>query len=190
MAKGGAVIEGAKSERRRLDPQAQGQRPLQRSHHRRRRDNRRKKRVAVYGKTRSEVAEKLAKMIVNPVVEPGKLTVEEWLTEWLEVYAKPGIRNTTYESYEIMVRVHLIPALGKFTLKSLTVPQIQRLYIQKQKDKSSRTVHYIHTVLSMALNKAEELGYINKNICRSVTPPRQIKHQIQPLSQNEFKTLL
>jgi hypothetical protein len=41
-----------------------------------------------------------------------KWTVETWLTRWLDTTARPKISPTTFDRYEQLVRLHLIPRLG------------------------------------------------------------------------------
>lgn len=47
------------------------------------------------------------------VRKPGRaLTVEQWLTQWVETIAKPSVRYKAYRAYCLAVYHHLIPALG------------------------------------------------------------------------------
>jgi len=81
------------------------------------------KRVCIYGKTRQEVAHQLAQdlsdMHRGSFVAPHKRTLGEWLDAWLRDYKKPGVGPVTYDSYEIIVRHHLKPALRHIPLKDL-----------------------------------------------------------------------
>ena len=77
------------------------------------------KRVAVYGKTRKEVAEAIAKMLSD--VRQGlplgdRATMSEFLMRWLEDSARPSVRRRTFEGYEQITRQHLIPAIGAIPL--------------------------------------------------------------------------
>ena len=45
-------------------------------------------------------------------------TVAQFLKRWLKDVAKPSVRPKTLRSYEQMVRVHLIPSLGRHQLRS------------------------------------------------------------------------
>jgi integrase len=45
-------------------------------------------------------------------VSPNKITLGEWLNKWLNIYSKPKVRISTWESYETTVRVHIIPSIG------------------------------------------------------------------------------
>ncbi|NLG85545.1 MAG: tyrosine-type recombinase/integrase [Firmicutes bacterium] len=93
------------------------------------------RRVWFYGKTRQEVAAKITKALqeiqAGTFVEPQKLTVGAWLDVWLNEYAKPRIRSTTFSQYEYLVRVHLKPGLEQIPLKKLRPETIQAFYNAK-----------------------------------------------------------
>src|ERR687898_1339700 len=82
-----------------------------------------RKRKTLYGKTRAEAAEKLTKAMADRdggiVYDAGKQTVGEYLTRWLADSVKDMVRQRTYERYESIVRVHLVPAIGGIKLKKL-----------------------------------------------------------------------
>src|SRR5262245_11939622 len=71
--------------------------------------------VCFYGKTRQEVADKLAKALHDKqhgtFVKPHKLTLGDWLDTWLQEYKRPRIRAITFDSYEMLIRRHIKPAL-------------------------------------------------------------------------------
>jgi len=102
------------------------------------------KRKTVYGKTRQEVADKLARALRNRTqgltFDAGSLKLGKYLDRWL-----PDIRDTvrqqTWERYEQLVRVHIKPALGRVRLKDLTATHVRALYREKLDGSSSlRTV--------------------------------------------------
>ena len=94
-----------------------------------------RKRKTVYGKTRKEVSEKLAKALADRngglTFDAGKLTVEEYLSRWLSDSVKDTVRQRTYERYEQIARVHIKPALGRIKLKALTTTHVRGLYREK-----------------------------------------------------------
>jgi integrase len=97
------------------------------------------KRVTLYGKTRREVQEKLTETIHScqngTFTEPNKLTFGSWMDIWLNQYAKPHIRPTTFTSYNRWIKNHIKPALGGIYLKDLQPNQIQRFYNEKLLEK-------------------------------------------------------
>lgn len=96
-------------------------------------------------------------------VKPKKQTVGTWLKTWLETYVAPSVRPKTWESYESITRVHLLPAFDQIELRDLQTSQIQRLI----KDKitgglSARTVELILVTLKSALKQAQREGIVTR----------------------------
>ncbi|HUX47629.1 MAG TPA: hypothetical protein VMV76_00410 [Dehalococcoidia bacterium] len=76
------------------------------------------------------------------------------------------------DGYEAIVENHLIPALGHILLKQLIPQAIQAYYGKACEKLSARTVHHQHRVLSEALKYAVRQGYLGRNPCELVDPPR------------------
>jgi integrase len=78
------------------------------------------KRRYVSGKTRREVEEKLTKAKAERdgglVFDAGRLSVGEYLEEWLSNSVRDTVRPSTYKSYAWLVRVHAVPVLGRTKL--------------------------------------------------------------------------
>jgi integrase len=148
----------------------------------------------VYGRTRQEVAGKLAHALSDRTqgltFDAGSLKLSEYLDRWL-----PDIRDTvrqrTWERYESIVRVHIKPALGRVKLKDLTATHARGLYREKLESGSSpRTVQYIHTTLRKALQDAMSDGLIPRNVADGIKAPRPKKKEINPLSPEQARTFL
>src|SRR4051812_28470961 len=89
-----------------------------------------RKRSYIYSNTRKDVQERLRQALHE--LQQGTLptdtkrqTVGQFLTDWLNNTAKQTLRPSTYVTYEIHVRVHLIPALGRLALQKLSPQHIQ-----------------------------------------------------------------
>jgi integrase len=152
------------------------------------------KRKTVYGRTRQEVADKLAHALSDRAqgltFEAGSLKLGEYLDRWL-----PNIRDTvrqrTSERYEQLVRVHIKPALGRVKLKDLTATHARGLYREKLESGSSpRTVQYIHTTLRKALQDAMSDGLMPRNVADGIKAPRPKRKEINPLSPEQARTFL
>src|SRR5215217_5407607 len=153
------------------------------------------KQRAVYGKTREDAAEKLTKAMADRdggiVYDAGKQTVGEYLTRWLADSVKDTVRQRTYERYESIVRVHLVPAIGGIKLKNLTPAHVRGLNREKlDSGLAPRTVQYIHRTLSKALKQAVSDGLIPRNAAGSVKPPRPRTEEIRPLDREQVRAFL
>jgi integrase len=154
-----------------------------------------RKRKTLYGKTRQEVAAKLAKALSDRegglTFDAGSLTVSEYLDRWLADSVKDTVRQRTWERYEQIVRVHIKPTLGRIKLKGLTPAHIRGLYREKlDAGLSPRTVQYIHTTLHKALKDAVGDGLIPRNVTEAVRAPRPAKKEVRPLSPDQSRTFL
>src|SRR5215213_4442730 len=141
------------------------------------------KRETIYGKTRKEAAEKLTKAMVDRdgglVFNADNLKIGDYLSRWLEDGVKDTVRQRTYERYEQIVRVHLVPALGRIKLKNLTPTHVRSLYREKLDScLAPRTVQYIHTTLHKALKDAVADGLVPRNAASAVKAPRPKKKEI------------
>jgi len=152
-------------------------------------------RKVAYGKTRAEVAEKLNKLLreyhlglLSPHGE--HLQFGQWLWTYLNIYKKPTIRETTYELYRGILDNHLPNALALVPLEKLRSEDLQRLYLELEKEGYSRLVQILHNFIHGALEQALRLGYIPRNVSLATTRPRARKKEIKVLNQEEIERFL
>src|SRR5947209_20126399 len=85
------------------------------------------KRKSIYGKTRKEVQEKLKIALheqqQGTLVTAPQQKLEQFLYDWLEDTQKHSVRPRSYERYEEIVRLHIVPVLGRHSLQKLTAQQ-------------------------------------------------------------------
>ena len=135
------------------------------------------KRKVLCGRTRQEVAQKLSAALVargqGLPVTVERQTLGCFLERWLEEAAKPTLRLRTFESYAMIVRRHLVPALGRRQLAQLTPQDVQGyMNAKRATGLSARTVLYHRAVLRRALGKALKWGMVARNVATLVDPPR------------------
>lgn len=152
-------------------------------------------RKVIYGRTREEVSRKLIKLLGSvqdgqPVRTDERLTVGAYLDRWLEEAVQPRVRRRTYDFYEGHVRLYLKPPLGRVRLTQLTVLQVQAMLNGLQDRVSPRTVQYARATLRTALNRAIKWGLLARNVAALADPPAAPRHEIEPLSVDEARTLL
>ncbi len=155
-------------------------------------------RKSVYGKTQKEVREKLraatAAIDEGTYFEPAKLTLAQWLEEWLATYTG-DIKPLTLDAYQRQIRNNIVPYIGAIPLASLSAPQIQRLYNDLQEGSrkqplAPKTIKNLHGVLHKALKQAVNIGYIRANPSDSVVVPRVIKSEIKPLEGDDVTAFM
>src|SRR5258706_8227928 len=150
---------------------------------------------SLYGKTRQEVARKLAAAIRDHdmgLVAPRdeRQSVDQFLASWLEMTRPPDISAKTYDRYEEVVRLHIVPTLGAVKLARLTPQQVQELYSSKRDALSPTTVHHIHAVLHTSLQSALRLGLVQRNVCDLVQKPRMGRAEMKTWNPEQAKAFL
>src|SRR5215210_5926032 len=161
-----------------------------------------RKRRTIYGKTRAEVAKKLAKAVSDRdggfVFDDKGLTVGEYLDSWLSDCIEPLVNHGkieygTYIRYAGIVQNHIKPALGHKKLKTLSRVEVRRLYNEKSKRLSPRSVDYLHVTLQKALNQAMRDDLIPRNVAAGERPrssrQRNTK-EAEALSRDQVRALL
>ena len=153
------------------------------------------KRRHVYGKTRKEAADKLAKALSDRtegiVYNNENMTVGEYLDVWLKSSVRGSIRQSTYDRDAYLVENHVKPALGRIKLKNLSSAHVQGFY-QDRLDVglSASTVHKVHTIVHKALARAVAWQMVPRNVTDAVEPPRPAPREMCPLSPAEARKLL
>lgn len=86
---------------------------------------------SIYGKTQKEVRERLAEVTTElddgTYIEPSRMTLEEWMTVWLEDYMFDK-KWSTIKRYKAQAKAHILPALGAVPLSQLDLHRIQSFY--------------------------------------------------------------
>ena len=157
--------------------------------------NGKRKRKTVYGNTRGEVAEKLTVALRAQrrglPMTAERLTVGDFLERWLLDSAKPQVRPNTFDGYERVLRLHVIPEIGHDRLARLTPQRITQLYERLlAKGLKPRYVRLAHAVLRRALGQAERWNEIPRNPAALVDPPRAERSEVAPLGAEEIDQLL
>lgn len=111
-------------------------------------------------------------------VVPAKITVGEWLDQWL---AGLRLAPSTTSSYAKNIRLHVAPQLGGIALARLTGTRITQLYRHLEtsgrqdhragEGLAARTVRYVHTILKAALAEAVTQGLLATNPADKARPP-------------------
>ncbi len=151
------------------------------------------KRKFIYGATKKKVVEKEQEVRkeFDEGVTKGPIVMKEYLRSWLNDSVRGSVRTSSYQRYEDIVRLHLIPEIGHVKIKDLEPLQVQRIYSKKMRSGlSARTVQYVHRTLSKSLKQAVKWGYVGRNVCESVEPPKPTKKEIQPLAYEQVETFL
>ena len=173
-------------------------------------DNNKPKYKSVFGKSKSEVQEKLKRLMEEqPFVggkTPSKSKAEmkfgEWIDVWFRSYVKPSVRETTQECYENYIYRHIIPSIGSIPLSELTQKNLQDFYgdlktegraVRAEKfgeGLSDRMVRGSHALCRKCLEKAVEQGLIPINPAIGCKLPPKKAREMQVLTHSELQQFL
>jgi integrase len=132
-------------------------------------------------------------------VEPNRITVQAWLSTWLDT-VRAEVSPKTVERYGDIVRGFLIPAIGNLMLNKLTAAHIQAAYNRwaetgrrdgKEGGLSPRTRRHIHRILKSALSRAVKQQLVARNPAALIDRLPKVEHQeITALSAEQSQRLL
>ena len=125
-------------------------------------------------------------------------TVGSWMDQWLETYARPTVKLSTYCSYEMMTRVHVKPSLGDILLVKLDPVTLQEFFNQKYSNGkttgegglSAQTLRNLRNLFHLALEQARKNGLIQTNLVEGVRLPKEQKREMRVLSREEQRRLM
>lgn len=116
----------------------------------------------------------------EPPATPRRLSVAQFLDNWLSSLARRGLRPTTIDCYRRSLDTHVLPQLGRVPLARLTAMHLNQLYTQLLLDGradgrgglSPRSVRLVHSVVRKALADAVRWGNATENVALRADPPR------------------
>lgn len=152
-------------------------------------------------KTKKEAQEAINKILseVNEgsYIEPVKLTLGSYMTEWLET--KTGnMTRLTIDSYRSYIKNHIEPSIGKIPLSKLTSFDIQKMVNDLRNKRgdsgepllSDSTVQRIFNIVITALNNAKKLQLIRENVAKLVDKPRIKRKKLEVWDIEDIQTFL
>ena len=161
---------------------------------------------SVFGKTQKETLDKLHRAIETyrdvDLCEDSRMTLGEWLDKWLDEYMIFTLRESTMQSYRMIVNHYIKPHLGKKPLTSLTTADIQKLYNKLKKEGRVREdpikgktladsmVRGIHMMLHEALDAAVKERLIVRNPTNGTTVPKPNYPDKQVLDDGQLEKFL
>jgi integrase len=161
----------------------------------------RRKRISAYFNSEREAIDELNRLRDQQrrgiPIAITTLTVAEYMAYWLEHIGEPSVRRTTYATYEGDVRLHIVPGIGKWKLKTLQASDI-RLWLNQLRTRcqcctqskdarrrpprccakvepeccrdllSSSSIRHVLRVLRAALQDAVDEELLSRNVARLV----------------------
>ena len=145
---------------------------------------RRQQWVSVKG-TKADAQRKLTELLhqvdTGLSIPKGKLTVRDWLAQWLVQDIKPYKAIKTHDRYTGVVQKHLNPHIGHIRLAALAPTHVKDLLaLLIGHGMVPAGVDLCRTVLHGALKAAIQQELLSRNVVDATTPPRVERSEIVP----------
>ena len=115
------------------------------------RDQRKKMGFASKSEALADMNRAQAEKAEGIYVKPSRLTLGDYLQTWV-AGGCGGVRPWTLRGYESVIRVHIVPRLGRVPIQQLTRPHIRALY------EELRTSGYVPKLTSLQLRNLEDVA--------------------------------
>jgi integrase len=99
-------------------------------------------------------------------------------------------KSTTYDTYALHMRNHVLPAFGDLRAREITVVRIERFLRACERHLQPNTVRSVRTVVSGVLAHAARMGAIRSNPTRDASPIEGEKKDIRALTADERSELM
>ena len=120
---------------------------------------------------------------------PSGYTVASAATEWLRDHIKPTCRKSTYDQYESLVRVHILPVVGSLPVEDVRPKDVQRIVVAMS-DKSIRTRRHAHNAIRALYNWMALNGMVEKSPVVGIKLPEIGNTTRRSLDSKEIPALL
>lgn len=159
-----------------------------------------KKQKRITGKTERALKTNIAKFeaqIEQAKVYTQNVSLEKWLSKWLDTYVKPPVRKQkTYENYRDRLN-YLIPIIGARKINTITTMELQEIFNALHMSGGKRggglaahSVNRIRSYLKTALNSAIEHGLLAKNPVNATKRLAEKKAEIVVMNEQEVRKFL
>lgn len=149
-----------------------------------------RQRRQVYGRTRAEVAGKVADLLSlnrkHIPAAPVEVTVQQYAQSWLERLGSSGLKPATVSNYRWVLDRHVLPNIGRQRLVALSPQHVRTLLLTvSESGVSARTVQLSRAVLRSMLADAERDQLIHRNVAALVKGPRVERQEVVPWTADE-----
>ena len=137
------------------------------------RDSRTVKIKYFYGKTKSDVEEKMKDFLGGRVFSHRRMTVKTLFSEWVES-VKVKVKESTLSNYIGKAQAYILPLFGKLYTDELTEDMVRKFIAARSSDGlSSGYIADIVLLLKSVLKYGERIHNIKNNISGVVIPKRR-----------------
>jgi integrase len=144
------------------------------------------------GLTKAEAEARLVEIerkIKYGILPEQSLTVSQWAAEWME-RERANWTLETYRKYEQVMRLHILPVIGKMKILDVRTPHIQSLIDKKLNTLAPKTINSIRGAVHRLFECALAAQAIMNNPVHSVTTPRLKRVKVKTADKAELSQLM
>jgi len=132
-------------------------------------------RKSVYGTTPAEVRRKAKELLADSmrydISNVKKMTLEKYMTHWLEEMKKPELKPSSYDRVEQSLNYQIFPAIGHIQINALTSNDVQKMINSIISERSYSTAKKAYNNLNACMEMGVQRGEILKNPVKGVKLP-------------------
>lgn len=129
-------------------------------------------------------------LMTGKYVKPSSKLLKDYLKEWMNI-KQHSIARETAKTNLSYINNHIIPEIGSIQMSKLTALDVQKLISRLlEKGLATSTVKRIFNILNTALNKAEKMQIVQRNVATLVDKPKVKRKELKIWSINEVYRFL
>ena len=125
------------------------------------------------------------------------MKTRELLVEWLENYEKERVKARTYNRYEGLITLHILPELGEIEADLLDKKEIQNFLLRKRRGGNIRSgeqlsvtsTNLMLTVLNLAFEYGCDMELIDRNPCERLHRMPEQSKKVEAFTKAEQRKL-
>lgn len=129
--------------------------------------------------------------IESNVINFSNITVEKWISQWLDIIVKPSVKQRTYENYKERLG-YFVDIYGKRQLRSLSSLEIQNFFNNlhinggiKNQGIAVESVNCCRRYLKAAYAAAIKNKIVSDNPVEGTRPLRKVKNRIIVMTETD-----
>lgn len=129
-------------------------------------------------------------------VTDSKITINEWIDTWLDVYITPNVSPTTLSRYQGMIKRYSKPIIGSMQVQNLNTLAVQawvnglKTSPSSGKPMAAATIKHAYHVLKGSMDKAVLAGIISRTPCAGIMLPKGQKKAAVIYNEAQIQQLI
>lgn len=147
-------------------------------------------RKSFYGRTADELAKKYNDYLNKKVKKKTpkiRITLFNWLDEWLEVFKKPNIAEKTYYNYTLCIRKHI---KGNLSDKPINCYTLSELTQALNKIGSTRMRKYARGIIHASFSSAVINGHLKESPAENLLPVKHISQKGKAIPLSDLNEMI